>query len=106
VEERDGAYHQGTAWGWLIGSFAIAHLRVYQDAATAMSFLEPMFRHLQAAGLGTASEIFDGDAQFSPGGCIAQAWTVGETLRAWRAIANARSGRDATQAQPPGRGFG
>jgi predicted glycogen debranching enzyme len=106
VEERDGAYHQGTAWGWLIGPFAIAHLRVYQDAATAMSFLEPMFRHLQAAGLGTASEIFDGDAPFSPGGCIAQAWTVGETLRAWRAIANARSGRDATQAQPPGRGFG
>jgi len=91
VEERDGAYHQGTAWGWLIGPFAIAHLRVYQDAPTAMSFLEPMFHHLQAAGLGTASEIFDGDAPFSPNGCIAQAWTVGETLRAWRVIANARS---------------
>ena len=94
VEERDDAYHQGTVWGWLLGPFALAHLRVYQDAATAMSFLEPMFRHLEAAGLGTASEIFDGDAPFAPNGCIAQAWTVGETLRAWRVIANARNERD------------
>jgi glycogen debranching enzyme len=51
-----------------------------------MSFLEPMLGHIQAAGLGTASEIFDGDPPFTPNGCIAQAWTVGETLRAWRAI--------------------
>jgi glycogen debranching enzyme len=94
VEERDDAYHQGTVWGWLLGPFALAHLRVYQDAATAMSFLEPMFRHIEAAGLGTASEIFDGDAPFAPNGCIAQAWTVGETLRAWRVIANARNERD------------
>ena len=94
MEERDDAYHQGTVWGWLLGPFALAHLRVYQDAATAMSFLEPMFRHLEAAGLGTASEIFDGDAPFAPNGCIAQAWTVGETLRAWRVIANARNERD------------
>ena len=92
-EERDGAYHQGTVWGWLLGPFAIAHLRVYQDAGAAMSFLEPMFRHLEAAGLGTAGEIFDGDAPFAPKGCIAQAWTVGETLRAWRVIANARNER-------------
>ena len=49
-----------------------------------MSFLEPMFGHIKAAGLGTASEIFDGDPPFTPNGCIAQAWTVGETLRAWR----------------------
>ena len=60
-EERDAAYHQGTAWGWLLGPFALAHLRVYQNAEEAMSFLEPMFRHIKAAGLGTASEIFDGD---------------------------------------------
>ena len=85
-EERDGAYHQGTVWGWLLGPFALAHLRVYQDAVAAMSFLEPMLRHFQAAGLGTAGEIFDGDAPFTSNGCIAQAWTVGETLRAWRAI--------------------
>jgi predicted glycogen debranching enzyme len=85
-EERDEAYHQGTAWGWLLGPFALAHLRVYRDPGEAMSFLEPMLGHIQAAGLGTASEIFDGDPPFTPNGCIAQAWTVGETLRAWRAI--------------------
>jgi len=89
-EERDDAYHQGTVWGWLLGPFALAHLRVYQNAGEAMSFLEPMFGHINAAGLGTASEIFDGDPPFTPNGCIAQAWTVGETLRAWRAITAAR----------------
>lgn len=93
-EERDAAYHQGTAWGWLLGPFALAHLRVYQNAEEAMSFLEPMFQHIKAAGLGTASEIFDGDAPFTPNGCIAQAWTIGETLRAWRAIAAARGKED------------
>ena len=86
-EERDAAYHQGTVWGWLLGPFALAHLRVYRNGGEAMSFLEPMLRHVEAAGLGTASEIFDGDPPFAPNGCIAQAWTVGETLRAWRAIA-------------------
>ncbi len=96
-EERDAAYHQGTAWGWLLGPFALAHLRVYQDADLAMSFLEPMFRHIKAAGLGTASEIFDGDPPFTANGCIAQAWTVGETLRARRAIAAARGKDDATR---------
>jgi predicted glycogen debranching enzyme len=96
-EDRDGAYHQGTAWGWLLGPFALAHLRVYQNAEEAMSFLEPMFGHVKAAGLGTASEIFDGDPPFTPDGCIAQAWTVGETLRTWRAIAAARGKEDATR---------
>ena len=95
AEERDGAYHQGTVWGWLLGPFALAHLRVYQDAATAMSFLEPMFRQLAGRGTRHAGEIFDGDAPFAPKGCIAQAWTVGETLRAWRIIANARHEKDA-----------
>ncbi|MBZ5699326.1 MAG: amylo-alpha-1,6-glucosidase [Acidobacteriia bacterium] len=90
-EQRDAAYHQGTVWGWLLGPFALAHLRVYQDPDTAASFLEPMLRHIEAAGLGTASEIFDGDAPFTPNGCVAQAWTVGETLRAWRAIATAQA---------------
>jgi glycogen debranching enzyme len=59
---------------------------VYQNAAEAISFLEPMFGQIRAAGLGTAGEIFDGDPPFTPNGCVAQAWTVGETLRAWRAI--------------------
>ena len=87
-EERDSAYHQGTVWGWLLGPFALAHLRVYRNAAQARSFLEPMLEHIQAAGLGTLSEIFDGDPPFAPNGCIAQAWTVGEILRAWQAIAS------------------
>ncbi len=86
-EERDAAYHQGTVWGWLLGPFAIAHFRVYGNSGEALSFLEPMLGHIRAAGLGTASEIFDGDAPFAANGCVAQAWTVAETLRAWRMIA-------------------
>jgi predicted glycogen debranching enzyme len=82
--ERDGAYHQGTGWGWLLGPFVLAHLRVYGDRQAAESFLEPMGTQITAMGLGTLGEIFDGDAPFSPRGCIAQAWTVSEVLRAWR----------------------
>jgi len=96
-EVRDEAYHQGTVWGWLLGPFALAHLRVYGNAGEAMSFLEPMLGHIRAAGLGTASEIFDGDPPFIPNGCIAQAWTVGETLRAWRAIAAVLNTEEATR---------
>ena len=84
---RDGAYHQGTVWGWLLGPFVTAHLKVYRDPARARSFLEPMSRHLQSHGLGTMSEIFDGDPPFTPRGCIAQAWTVAEMLRVWAEIA-------------------
>ncbi len=97
METRDGAYHQGTVWGWLLGPFALAHLRVYRDADAAMSFLEPMLHHIDAAGLGTAGEIFDGDEPFTPNGCIAQAWTVGETLRAWRRIADVRDNIDSNR---------
>jgi predicted glycogen debranching enzyme len=85
VRERDGAYHQGTAWGWLLGPFVLAHLRVYSDRAAALSFLEPLGQQIHTHGLGTLSEIWDGDPPFAPRGCIAQAWTVGEVLRAWRA---------------------
>jgi predicted glycogen debranching enzyme len=84
--DRDGAYHQGTVWGWLLGPFVLAHLRVYQDRKAALSFLEPLGKQITSHGLGTLSEIFDGDAPFTPRGCVAQAWTVGEALRAWRAI--------------------
>ncbi len=83
--ERDGAYHQGTVWGWLMGPFVLAHLKVYGDSQAARSFLEPLGKQIQSHGLGTLSEIFDGDAPFTPRGCIAQAWTVGEVLRTWRA---------------------
>jgi predicted glycogen debranching enzyme len=87
--ERDGAYHQGTVWGWLLGPFALAHLRVHKDRAAALRFLDPLGRQIYAAGLGTLSEIFDGDAPFTPRGCVAQAWTVAEVLRAWKEIASA-----------------
>jgi len=85
--ERDGAYHQGTVWGWLLGPFVLGHLRVYGDPETAQSFLEPLAKQIRSHGLGTLSEIFDGDPPFTPRGCIAQAWTVAEVLRAWRAVA-------------------
>lgn len=83
--QRDGAYHQGTVWGWLLGPFVLAHLRVYGKPAEARQFLQPMIHHLCAHGVGSLSEIFDGDAPFCPRGCIAQAWTVAEVLRAWQA---------------------
>ena len=86
--ERDAAYHQGTVWSWLLGPFVRAHLRVYGDPVRAASFLEPMAHHLKQHGLGTVSEIFDGDPPFTPRGCIAQAWSVAETLTAWREIEN------------------
>jgi predicted glycogen debranching enzyme len=84
--DRDRVYHQGTVWGWLLGPFALAHFRVYGDPTQAHQFLEPMAHHLTAHGLGSLSEIFDGDAPFTPRGCIAQAWTVAEVLRAWLII--------------------
>ncbi|MGB2899699.1 MAG: amylo-alpha-1,6-glucosidase [Candidatus Acidiferrum sp.] len=85
--DRDAAYHQGTVWGWLLGPFALAHLRVYKDREAALRFLEPLGRQIYASGLGTLNEIFDGDAPFTPRGCIAQAWTVAELVRAWQQLA-------------------
>ena len=84
--QRDGAYHQGTVWGWLIGPFIDAFLRVTGDREQARSFLAPFENHLKIHGVGTASEIFDGDPPFAPNGCFAQAWTVAEVLRAWTVL--------------------
>jgi predicted glycogen debranching enzyme len=86
---RDGAYHQGTVWSWLLGPFAIAHARVHGDPRAARAFLEPMAHHLADYGVGSIAEIFDGDAPFVPRGCIAQAWSVAETLRAWQTLTDA-----------------
>jgi predicted glycogen debranching enzyme len=88
--DRDAAYHQGTVWGWLLGPFALAHSRVYHDREAALRFLEPLGRQIYTGGLGTLSEIFDADAPFTPRGCIAQAWTVAEVLRAWTEISNGK----------------
>lgn len=85
--ERDGAYHQGTVWPWLMGPFLRAYLKVHEHSAAARDqasiWLEPLKSHLCEAGLGQISEIFDGDAPRQPRGCIAQAWSVAEILRAY-----------------------
>lgn len=83
---RDSAYHQGTAWGWLIGPYASACHRVTGDAAVARRLLEPFADHLRDAGTGTISEIFDGAPPHTPRGCPAQAWSVAEVLRAWLSL--------------------
>ncbi len=83
IWQRDGAYHQGTVWPWLIGPFIDSHLAVYGDRAQARRILEPLATHLGTAGLGSISEIFDGDPPHTPGGCYAQAWSVAELLRSW-----------------------
>ncbi|MCA9969957.1 MAG: glycogen debranching enzyme family protein [Anaerolineales bacterium] len=84
--KRDGAYHQGTVWGWLIGPFVSAHLRVYGSPGAALTYLTPLLHNLSDAGVGSISEIFDGDPPFTPRGCFAQAWSVAELLRVWHAI--------------------
>ena len=76
----------------------IAHYRVYGDAQVALSYLEPVANHLTDHGLGTVSEIFDGDPAHTPHGCIAQAWGVAEVLRAWHVLQLALS---AARAEPP-----
>jgi glycogen debranching enzyme len=84
--DRDGVYHQGTVWSWLLGPFALAHFRVYRDAPAALAWLSAMPSHLNDACVGSISEIFDGDAPHTSRGCFAQAWGVAETLRAWTEI--------------------
>jgi 4-alpha-glucanotransferase len=83
VAARDGAYHQGTVWAWLLGPFALAYARVTSDTAGALARLAPIGDHLTDAGLGTVSEIFDGAAPHVPRGCPAQAWSVATVLDAW-----------------------
>ena len=82
--QRDGAYHQGTTWGWLLGPYVQAHYRVYQDVPQARALLMPLVQHLHGGCIGSLSEIFDGDAPMMPRGCFAQAWTVAEVLRVWQ----------------------
>jgi predicted glycogen debranching enzyme len=83
---RDGAYHQGTVWPWLIGPFISAYIKVNRASDSARKraeqWLAPLKEHLSEAGLGHISEIFDGDALPRPVGCIAQAWSVAEIFRA------------------------
>jgi predicted glycogen debranching enzyme len=81
---RDAAYHQGTVWAWLIGPFIDAWLKQYpHDRATARHMLQSFDEHLSEAAVGTISEIFDAEPSYTPRGCVAQAWSVAEVLRAW-----------------------
>src|SRR5712691_4791089 len=84
LRARDTAYHQGTVWAWLVGPFIDAWLKVYpNDLAGARHALDGFIPHLDDACMGSISEVFDAEPPFTPRGCIAQAWSVAEVLRAW-----------------------
>jgi predicted glycogen debranching enzyme len=90
---RDGGYHQGPVWTWLLGPYAEAHYRVHGDRDAALALLSlslslrrPVEDHLRDACLGNVSEILEGDAPHRPVGCVAQAWGVAETLRVLRLL--------------------
>ena len=89
VASRDEAYHQGTVWAWWLGPYVTALVRLTGDRAAGRRLLDPFRAHLLEAGLGTVSEIFDGDSPHSPRGCIAQAWSVGALLEAWELVGGA-----------------
>jgi glycogen debranching enzyme len=84
--ERDAAYHQGTVWPWLIGPYVDALLRTGSRPGEPMNGL---VRHLSEWGLGSVSETADGDPPHAGTGCPFQAWSVAESLRAWRRLEGA-----------------
>ena len=90
VWERDGAYHQGTVWAWLLGHYAMAEYRIHGDAARAQDWLAPIGDHLLDAGLGTISEIFEAAPPHLPCGAPSQAWSVACVLEAWTRLERAR----------------
>ncbi len=90
-ESRDGAYHQGTVWPWLVGHFCEAYIKVAEDKKKAAKYLQNYFRplykdHLKEYGVLSIAEIFDGDMPRRPSGCPFQAWSVGEAIRAFEII--------------------
>lgn len=105
---RDGAYHQGTVWGWLLGPFITALVKVKGESGRrqAMTLIDRLQPHLGEAGITTISEIFDGDPPHAPHGCIAQAWSVAEVLRAYmedvKGIAPGNNGELATHRRRTG----
>ena len=91
LRARDAAYHQGTVWPWLIGHFLDAWQKVYSDKVKARAMLRGLEEELRDAGIGSISEIFDAEPRYTPRGCIAQAWSVAEVLRALVATAETSS---------------
>ncbi|HET9030924.1 MAG TPA: amylo-alpha-1,6-glucosidase [Candidatus Aquilonibacter sp.] len=83
---RDGAYHRGTAWPWLIGAFLRASIHAHGSAEGGARYLQPFAEQVYTYGMGTVGEIADGDAPYDQRGCIAQAWSVAEILRAWHEL--------------------
>jgi predicted glycogen debranching enzyme len=89
LRARDAAYHQGTVWAWLVGPMVDAWLKLYpDDLETARGFLSGFRAHLGEACIGSISEIFDAEAPYTSRGCVAQAWSVAEVLRAWLKTSN------------------
>lgn len=84
---RDKSYHNGTVWPWLMGPFVTAHAKVHKKSEPSTEYCRQLLLnfepHLADAGIGTISEVFDGEIPHKPGGCISQAWSVAEILRAW-----------------------
>jgi predicted glycogen debranching enzyme len=95
LRARDAAYHQGTVWGWLVGPFVDAWLKLHPNdkAGARAAALQGFAAHLSDAGIGTLSEIFDAEEPYTPRGCMAQAWSVAEVLRAWMLTEPDASGR-------------
>jgi predicted glycogen debranching enzyme len=84
LRSRDAAYHQGTVWGWLIGPYVDAWLKLHpEDKAQARKFLNGFDPHFNEQCIGSISEVFDSEPPYTPRGCIAQAWSVAEALRCW-----------------------
>jgi predicted glycogen debranching enzyme len=82
LRTRDAAYHQGTAWGWLIGPFIDAWLKAFPaDVGFARQCIDAFASHMNESCLGSVSEVFDAEPPYTPRGCIAQAWSVAELLR-------------------------
>lgn len=83
LHDRDAAYHQGTAWAFPLGALVTAYMKVYDDREYAKKLLEPMKDHLRDGCIGSIAEIFDGEEPNISRGTYAQAWSVGEILRAY-----------------------
>jgi glycogen debranching enzyme len=87
LASRDGSYHQGTVWPWLLGPFIRAYLRVNGGSRAAkdraVGWIVELRRYFEKEGVGQIPEIFEGDAPHRAAGCLAQAWSVAELLRVW-----------------------